>query len=81
MTDANVTTDDSSSFKYKSSLLGESIDDDANRKFKDVKIVVPLKYLSNFYRSLEMPLISCKIHLDLSWTNNCVMSSIAGWNI
>ena len=81
MTDANVTTDDSSSFKYKSSLLGESIADDAYRKFKDVKIVVPLKYLSNFYRSLEMPLISCKIHLDLSWTNNCVMSSIAGWNI
>ena len=82
MTDAgnldNVTTDDSLSFKYKSSLLGESTADGANRKFKDVKIVVPLKYLSNFFRSLEMPLINYKIHLELSWKNNCVMSSIAG---
>ena len=37
------------------------------------KIVVPLKYLSNFFRSLEMPLINCKIHLELNWSNNSVM--------
>ena len=42
------------------------------------KIVVPLKYLSNFCRSLEMPLINCKIHLELSWTKDCVVSNIAG---
>ena len=36
-------------------------------------IVVPLKYLSNFFRSLEMPLINCKIYLELNWNNNCVM--------
>ena len=39
----------------------------------DIKIVVPLKYLSNFIRSLEMPLINCKIHLELNWNNDCVM--------
>ena len=34
---------------------------------------MPLKYLSNFFRSLEMPLINCKILLELNWNNNCVM--------
>ena len=49
---------------------------DAHRLFTNAKIVVPLKYLSNFFRSLEMPLINCKIHLELSWTKNCVMSTV-----
>ena len=39
-----------------------------------VKIVVPLKYLSNFWRSLEMPLISCKVELSLNWIENCVLT-------
>ena len=47
------------------------------RVFKGVKIAVPLKYLSNFWRSLEMPLINCKIHLELNWSKDCVMSTIA----
>ena len=54
---ANVTTDDSSSFKYKSSLLGNPIASDGNGALRNAKIVVPLKYLSNIFRSLEMPLI------------------------
>ena len=41
-----------------------------------LKITVPLKHLSNFWRSLEIPLISCKMHLELDWTNDCVMSTI-----
>ena len=45
--------------------------------FKNVTIAVPLKYLSNFFTSLEMPLINGKIHLELSWDKNCVMSTIA----
>ena len=73
---ANVTTDDSSSFKYKSSFFKPLTAAD-NGVFKDVKIAVPLKYLSNFWRSLEMPLINCKIHLELNWTKDCVMSTIA----
>ena len=67
---ADVTVDTSSSFKYKSSFLGKTVN--------DVKIVVPLKYLSNFFRSLEMPLINCKTHLELNWTKDCVLSSAAG---
>ena len=70
----NVALDNSTSFKYKASLLGKSNDADGNdRSLKNTKIVVRLKYLSNFFRSLEMPLINCKIHLDLNWNNNCVM--------
>ena len=76
-----VTTDHSTSFKYKSTLFNESTADGADTKFRDPKIVVPLKYLSNFFRSLEMPLINCKIHLELSWTKDCVMSNIAGVTI
>ena len=53
---ANVTTADSSSFKYKSSFF-KILEDADNGVFKNVKISVPLKYLSNFWRSLEMPLI------------------------
>ena len=41
--------------------------------YKKTKTVVPLKYLSNFFRSLEFPLINCKTHLELNWNNNCVM--------
>ena len=45
---------------------------------KDKKIVVRLKYLSNFFRSLEMPLINCKIHLELNWSNNSIMCNQNG---
>ena len=74
----NVTTNHSSSFKYKSNLLGDSTVVGDNRVFKNVKLAVPLKYLSNFFRSLELPLINCKIRLELNWCNSCVMSDIIG---
>ena len=46
-----------------------------NRKwwYKNVKIRVPLKYLSNFWRTLEMPLINCEINFILTWSNRCFM--------
>ena len=72
----NVTTADSSSFKYKSSFF-KTLEDDDNGVFKNVKIAVPLKYLSNFWRSLEMPLINCKIYFELNGSKVCVMSTIA----
>ena len=71
----NITDADSSSFKYKSSPLGSR---NATGALENAKIVVPLKYLSNFFRSLEMPLINYKIHLELNWTKNCVMSNTDG---
>ena len=56
----------SSSFKYKSSFI-------TNRN--GVKIAVPLKYLSNFWRSLEMPLINCKVELSLKWYEKCLLTT------
>ena len=41
---------------------------------KDVEIVVPLKYLSNFWRTLEMLLINCEINLILTWSSKCMLS-------
>ena len=45
---------------------------------RSVKVVVPLKHLSNFFRSLEMPLINCKIKLNLTWKKKCVLPTDAG---
>ena len=70
----NLATDTSSSFKYKVNLLGNP-NIAGNVARKNVKIVVPLKYLSNFFRSLEMPLINCKIKLNLIWKKECVLST------
>ena len=75
---ANVVTDDSPSFTYKSSFIKESIAVNNNRVFKDLKMAVPLKCLSNFWKFLEMPLSNCKTHLELNWTKDCIMSTIAG---
>ena len=72
---ADVTTDDLSSFKYKLSILRDLVAGGVNGVLKNAKIVVHLKYLSNFFRSLEMPLINCKIHPELNRTKNCVMST------
>ena len=63
--DNNLATNTSSSFKYKVNLLGNPV----------VADNVPLKYLSNFFRSLEMPLINCKIKLNLTWKKGCVLST------
>ena len=69
--------DNSTSFKYKASHLGKATvpsgNNNADRSLKNAKMVVPLNYLSDFFRSLEMPLINCKIHLELIWTKDCVM--------
>ena len=73
---ANVTIADSTSFKYKSSLIKELTAADNNRVFENGKVAVPLKYLSSFWRSLEMPLFNCKTHLELNWSKDCVMSTI-----
>ena len=70
----NVALDNSTSFKCKASLIGKATNANGDdRSLKNTRRVVPLKYLSNFFRSLELPLINCKIHLELNWNNNCVM--------
>ena len=72
---ADVTNNDNApSFKYKASIIGNT---ENNGTKNGVKIAVPLKYLSNFWRSLEIPLINCKIELSLKWIENCVLTSAA----
>ena len=73
----DLTTDTSSSFKYKVELLGNPVLD-GNIAKRSVKVVAPLKYLSNFFRSLEMPLINYKIKLNLTWKKECVLSTDNG---
>ena len=62
---ADLTADNSSSLKYKISLLGNPVVANNIARINE-KVVVPLKYLSIFFRSLEMPLINCKIKLNLT---------------
>ena len=73
--DVDLTVDHSSSLKYKSSFIGDTDADGVNRKKEDVKIGTPLNYLSNFWRSLEIPLINCKVEFSLEWYENCTLSS------
>ena len=73
----DLTVDNSISLKYKVSLLGNPVVADNIAK-RSVKVVVPLKYISNFFRSLEMPLINSKIKLNLTWKKECVLSTDAG---
>ena len=64
---ANNTT----SLVYKSKLISGTDNNNVN----NVKLVVPLKYISSFFRSLEMPLVTCKIDLELTWHKDCMISS------
>ena len=73
--DPNDNVTQSESFKFKIRITGK-IPTSANTK--DVEIAVPLKYLSNFWRTLEMPLINCEINLILTWYEDCVISSETG---
>ena len=63
--------EDSESFKSKIKNTGKTPDDDNE---KDVEIMVPLKYLSNFWRTPEMPLINCEVSLILMWSSTCVIT-------
>ena len=57
---------------YKASI----VDNTENNGIKNgVKIAVPLKYLSNFWRSLEIPLINCKVELSLKWYERCLLTA------
>ena len=62
----------SESFNYKTSITGKL--DHENVEKDDVKIVMPLKYLSNFWRTLDIPLINSEVSLTLTWSENCVIT-------
>ena len=74
----------SESFEYKTSITGNTYnvgddedDYDAEKVGKnETEIVIPLKHLSNFWRTLNIPLINCEIELILTWSKNCVLADM-----
>ena len=57
------------SFNFKAKMMGQTGDDGT----RNVEIMVPIKYLSNFWRTLEIPLINCEVNLILTWSKDCVV--------
>ena len=80
----NTNVVNSNAFEYKNKITGNTYNvaagtrgHDANRIGKqDVELAIPLKYLGNFWRALNIPLISCEIFLELKWNKNCVITSL-----
>ena len=64
------------SFNFKVKFTGQT----GNNGTKDVEIMVPLKYLSNFWRTLEMPLINCEVNLIFTWSSTCVIAAVGDAN-
>ena len=79
----NINFVNSNTFKYKNKIMGNTYNVNAGVQGYDVnkngtqevELVIPLKYLGNFWRALNMPLISCEVSLELKWDKNCVISS------
>ena len=64
---------DSESFKWKVKIIGKTLN---NGNTKEVEIIVPLKHLCNFWRTLEIPLINGKVNLILTWSSSCVITNL-----
>ena len=77
---ANIANNNFKSFEYKAKLLGNTEADGANEILRISAIAVLLKYLSNFWTSLKMPLINCKMELKLKHTKYCVLSATGANN-
>ena len=58
----------SESFKYKTSIKGKAPQN--GDLLTNAKVVIPLKHLTNFWKSLDIPLINCKVELILPWSKN-----------
>ena len=75
----------SASFKYKNSITEKTLNNDDNndendnrkKNKQDDEIVVPLKHLSNFWRTLDITLINSEKNLILTWSENCVLIDIS----
>ena len=68
----NIKVVNSNTFKYKNKI----IDNRNNQGTKDIELAIPLKYLGNFWRALNIPLIICEVSLELKWDKNCVITSL-----
>ena len=58
------------SFNFKMKMTGQN---DADGERDNIEIMIPLEYLSNFWRTLENPLINYEVNLILTWSENCVI--------
>ena len=65
----------SESFKYKTIIVGKIPED--NDWLTNAEVVIPLKYLSNFWRALNIPLINCEVELILTWSKNYILADMA----
>ena len=71
-------------FKYKNKITGNTCNVDADvdgydvnkNGTQEIELAIPLKYLCNFWRALNVPLISCEIFLELKWNKNCVITGL-----
>ena len=80
----NIKVVNSESFKYKNKITGNTYnvdadddDYDVNKNGKqEIELAIPLKYLGNFWRALNIPLVSCEVSLELKWNKNCVITSL-----
>ena len=69
----------SETFKYKNKIIGNTYNGTAGNDrlgTKKTELAIPLKYLGNFWRALNIPLISCEVFLELKWNENCVITSL-----
>ena len=81
---ANKNVVNSEAFKYKNKITGNTYNADAGAQGYDVnkngtqkvELAIPLKYLGNFWRALNIPLIGCEVSLELKWNKNCVITSL-----
>ena len=81
---SNPLSSNSKSFKYKTSITGSVGKEgyDANKVGKnETEVVIPLKHLSNFWKSLNIPLINCEVEIVLTWTKNCVLADMTRRNV
>ena len=65
----------SESFKYKTSIVGKTPQN--NDSLTNAEVVIPLKYLSNLWRSLDIPFANCELELILTWSKNCVLADMS----
>ena len=66
-------------FKYKNKIIGNTYNVTASNGrlgTKTIELAIPLKYLGNFWRALNIPLISCEVFLELKWNKNCIITSL-----